>query len=80
MPIIRKIAPPEHDEPEDLPPDFPPLTRGAIRDWLGEATLQCGAPYVEDGIFDTRRSGRTLRAARRSPTAPDCSRHPLPTA
>src|ERR671924_460401 len=42
MPIVRKIAPPERDEPEETPPGFPPLTRTDIADWLGEATLQRG--------------------------------------
>jgi uncharacterized Zn finger protein len=62
MPIIRKIAPPERDEPEGPPPGFPPLTLDHLRAWLGEATLRRGEPYVEDRIFDTRRTGRTLKA------------------
>jgi uncharacterized Zn finger protein len=44
------------------PPGFPPLTRDHIRTWLGETTLQRGAPYADRAIFDTRRTGRTLKA------------------
>ena len=62
MPIIRKIAPPERDEPEGPPPGFPPLTLDHLRSWLGEATLRRGEPYVEDRIFETRRTQRTLKA------------------
>ena len=49
MPIIRKIAPPERDEPDGPPPGFPRLTRDAIRAWLGEATLQRGAAFALGG-------------------------------
>jgi uncharacterized Zn finger protein len=62
MPIVRKIAPPERDEPEGPPPGFPPLTLDHLRAWLGEATLRRGEPYVVERIFDTRSTGRTLKA------------------
>jgi uncharacterized Zn finger protein len=62
MPKVRKIAPPQHDEPEGPPPGFPSLTRDDIRAWVGEATFRRGESYVDTAIFDTRRTGRTLKA------------------
>jgi tetratricopeptide (TPR) repeat protein len=62
MPIVRKIAPPERDEPGRPPPGFPPLTRDAIRTWLGDATLLRGESYIKNRLFEKHRTEHTLKA------------------
>lgn len=63
MPRVRKIAKPIDDAPSGPPPGFPRISQGDVAAWVGEAVLRRGMPYVEDLLFNTRRSGHTLKAS-----------------
>src|SRR3712207_3561600 len=44
------------------PSGAPTLSYEDIVAWTGETSIQRGSPYVGDAVFDTRRTGATLKA------------------
>ena len=55
----KPIEPPE---PAAAPPGMPSLSHQQIVDWTGETSIKRGTPYVNDALFDTRRTGLALKA------------------
>jgi hypothetical protein len=62
MPTVRKIALPAKQSSSDQPSGFSELTLEMIRNWVGEKSFGRSRSYVGRSIFDTRRTGMTLKA------------------